>query len=128
MFIRGKNMQETITGTERVEIKEEYKRFIGRKILFIFSCITSIFVIAGISATLGSYPITVVEVYSIIWHGFLKILPNVGFIISHGITEFYRAYFTEDYTRMVVVWDLRLPRILMGILAGIGLAVAGTVM
>jgi iron complex transport system permease protein len=111
--------------TERIEIKEEYKRFVGRKMLFIFSSLILIFVIAGISATLGSYPITVMEVYSIIWHGIPKILKNADFIISHGVNEFFREHFT---TKEVVVWNLRLPRILMGVLAGIGLAVAGVVM
>jgi len=95
------------TGTKRAEIKEQYKKFIGRKILFIFSSIILIFIIAGIAATLGSYPITVTEVYSIIWHGLFK---------------------TPETTKEIVVWNLRLPRIIMGILAGIGLAIAGTTM
>jgi iron complex transport system permease protein len=100
---------ETITGTRtrRAEIKAEYKKFIGRKILFIFSSLILIFIIAGVAATLGSYPITVTEVYSIIWQGLFK---NV------------------ETTKEIVVWNLRLPRILMGILAGMGLAIAGTMM
>jgi iron complex transport system permease protein len=99
---------ETISGTEKIaEIKEQYKKFIGRKILFILFSLILIFIIAGVAATLGSYPITVTEVYSIIWHGLFK---NV------------------ETTKEIVVWNLRLPRILMGILAGIGLAIAGTMM
>ena len=88
-------------------VREEYRRFIGRKVAFILSCIVLIFIIAGISATLGSYPITVTEVYSII----------------------FRCLFQPpETTKEVIVWDLRLPRILMGILAGTGLAIAGTIM
>ncbi|MHC1611001.1 MAG: FecCD family ABC transporter permease [Candidatus Methanospirareceae archaeon] len=100
---------ETITGTRtrRSEIKAEYKKFIGRKILFILSSLILIFIIAGISATLGSYPISVTEVYSIIWHGLFK---------------------DAETTKEIVIWNLRLPRILMGILAGMGLAIAGTMM
>ena len=100
---------ETITGTrtKRAEIKEQYKKFIGRKILFILFSLLLIFIIAGIAATLGSYPITVTEVYSIIWHGLFQ---------------------NPETTKEIVVWNLRLPRILMGILAGIGLAIAGTMM
>ncbi|MGB2727830.1 MAG: hypothetical protein WBD09_05060 [Halobacteriota archaeon] len=50
----------TITGTEKsAEIKAEYKKFVGRKIPFILSSIILIFIIAGVAATLGSYPITV---------------------------------------------------------------------
>lgn len=113
------------TETNSREIKEQYKRFIGRKILFISSSFILIFIIAGIAATLGSYPFTVTEVYSIIWHGIPEILQNSDFIISHGTGEFFLKYFTIKET---VIWDLRLPRILLAILAGIGLAIAGTMM
>jgi len=92
---------------KRAEIKEQYKRFIGRKILFILFSLILIFIIAGVAATLGSYPITFTEVYSIIWHGLFQ---------------------NSETTEEIVVWNLRLPRILMGILAGIGLAIAGTMM
>jgi len=100
---------ETITGTrtKSAEIKEQYKKFVGRKILFILFSLVLIFVIAGVAATLGSYPITVTEVYSIIWQGLFQ---------------------NAETTKEIVVWNLRLPRILMGILAGIGLAIAGTMM
>ena len=107
------------------EIKEHYKRFIGRKIFFIFSSFLLIVIIAGIAATLGSYPFTVTEVYSIIWHGIPEILHNSEFIISHGTGEFFLTYFTVKET---VIWHSRLPRILLAILAGIGLAIAGTMM
>lgn len=94
-------------GTKSAEIRAQYKKFIGRKVLFIFSSLILIVIIAGISATLGSYPISVVEVYSILWHGLFQ---------------------NPETTKEIVVWDLRLPRILLGILAGIGLAIAGTTM
>ena len=89
------------TRTKGGEIKGEYQRFIGRKILFIFSSLVLIFIIAGVAATLGTYPLTVSEVYSIIWHG---------------------LFHNAETTKEIVVWNLRLPRIIMGILAGIGLA------
>ena len=100
---------ETISGigTKKAEIKEQYKKFIGRKVLFILFCIILIFIIAGVAATLGSYHITVMEVYSIIWHGLFQ---------------------NAETTKEIVVWNLRLPRILMGILAGIGLGIAGAMM
>ncbi len=95
------------TRTKSEEIRAEYKKFTGRKVLFILFSIVLIAVIAGVAATLGPYPITVTEVYSIIWHGLFK---------------------TPETTKELVVWNLRLPRIVMGILAGIGLAIAGTTM
>jgi iron complex transport system permease protein len=107
------------------EIKEQYKKFVGRKIFFIFFFTTLIVVISGVSATLGSYFITVAEVYSIIWHGIATILQNFDFIIVNGINEFFSEYFTN---KEIVVWGLRLPRIFLGIIAGIGLGLAGAVM
>lgn len=107
------------------DIKEQYKKFIGRKIFFVFFFAALIIIISGVSTTLGSYPITVKEVYSIIWRGSVTILQNLDFIIVHGIREFAREYFT---TEEIVVWQLRLPRIFLGIIAGIGLGLAGAVM
>ncbi len=107
------------------EIREQYKKFIGRKIFFVFFFAALIIIISGVSTTLGSYPITVKEVYSIIWSGFVKILQNLDFIIDHGFREFTSGYFT---TEEIVVWQLRLPRIFLGIIAGIGLGLAGAVM
>jgi iron complex transport system permease protein len=99
---------ETIPGTgKRAKIKAQYKKFIGRKIIFILFCVVLIFAIAGLAATLGSFPISVAEVYTIIWEGLFQ---------------------TPETTKEVVVWNLRLPRILMAILAGAGLAIAGTMM
>ncbi|MCK4732538.1 MAG: hypothetical protein KAT65_08770, partial [Methanophagales archaeon] len=64
---------ETIPGTEkRAKIKAQYKKFIGRKIIFILFCLVLIFIIAGVAATLGSFPITVAEVYTIIWQGLFQ--------------------------------------------------------
>ncbi|MGB2727847.1 MAG: iron ABC transporter permease [Halobacteriota archaeon] len=103
---------ETISGigTARAEIKAQYKKFTGRKILFIISSLILIFIIAGVAATLGSAHITFLETYSTILH---RLFPD---------------YFHTRRLADVVIWNLRLPRILMGILAGTGLAIAGTMM
>jgi iron complex transport system permease protein len=100
---------EAASGKDRKneEIRAEYKKFIGRKVLFISLSLVLIAVIAGIAATLGSYQIAVAEVYAIIWHG---------------------LFHNPETTKELVIWNLRLPRIVMGILAGIGLAIAGTTM
>lgn len=119
IYNRGE-MNAAEVGTKRAEITAQYKEFIGRKIIFILSCIIAICIIAAISATLGSYPITVTEVYHIIVHS-----PFQDVDISHPIAVYQDFINTnEEY----VVWKLRLPRIAMGVLAGIGLAIAGTAM
>lgn len=87
--------------------KNKNKKTSIRKILFIISLFILLFLLAAISVTVGSYPITVTEVYSIVLQGLFQ---NV------------------ETTKEIVVWNLRLPRILMGIAAGIGLGIAGSIM
>jgi len=94
-------------GTTSDEIRAQYKRFTARKLLFMAALIVLIGLIAGVAATLGSYQISVTEVYTIIWHG---------------------LFHEPETTKELVVWNLRLPGIVMGLLAGIGLAIAGTTM
>ena len=115
----------TAIETKSAEIKEQYKKFIGRKILFILFSLILIFIIAGIAVTLGSYSLTVTEVYSKIFHGLFQ--SEVHSIILHDI--FPSIFNRPDVPQEVwVIWGIRLPRILMGILAGMGLAIAGTMM
>jgi iron complex transport system permease protein len=94
-------------GIKGTEIIAQYKRFIGRKILFILSSVILIGIVAGISMTLGSYPISVTDVYAILLRG---------------------LFHNPETTKEIVVWNMRLPRIILGILAGIGLAISGTEM
>jgi len=96
---------------EEADLGGRYKGLLGRKVLFISLCLLLVFIITGISATIGSYPISVLEVYSIVWHGIPKLIQDASLKIEERI-----------------VWHLRLPRILMDIVAGAGLAVAGVVM
>jgi len=46
------------------EIREQYKKFIGRKIFFIFLFIALIIGITGVSTSLGSADLSVWDVYS----------------------------------------------------------------
>ena len=98
----------------RERIKEQYERFIGRKIIFILFCVALTVLVAGVSATLGSYEITVPDVYAIIWKGLLEFASKL--------------HISCEDTKEIIVWNLRLPRITMAIIAGFGLAVAGTIM
>lgn len=88
-------------------IKQEYKSFLTRKILFITFSLLLLILISGTAVALGSYPLALGDVYAIIWQGLFQ---------------------APAETNEIVVWTLRLPRVLMGVLAGIGLAVAGTAM
>ena len=95
---------------ETADIKEEYTRFIGRKILFITVLAALLILIVGISASLGSANIALTDAYSAI------------------LAKFLPGYFNPSNLATNVVWNIRLPRILVGIAAGIGLAVAGSAM
>ena len=92
------------------DLKEDYASFVGRKVLFIIASLAGIVILAGVAATLGSANITPVEVYSAILAWF-----------------FPGTFATTDFIN-TIVWQLRLHRVLMGIFAGMGLAVAGAAM
>jgi iron complex transport system permease protein len=91
------------------EVKIQYNKFIGRKILIIFFLLASIVLIAGISASSGSANLSIWETYSSILH------------------RLFPAYFEPGWLADVCIWNLRLPRIFMGIVAGFGLGIAGCV-
>ena len=78
------------------------------KFAFIGICFVAIFLVAGYTITIGSMNISFVETYETIWNHLTGNIVNDGF----------------DF----VVWDLRMPRVLAGIIGGAGLAVCGAVM
>lgn len=93
--------------TVRGTIKSEYRRRTNRKLAFLGISSALIIIVVGISATIGSYTIGFTEVYQTIWHGLWGAHPS---------------------NEIIVVWNLRLPRIAAGIIAGLGLGAAGAVM
>ncbi len=91
-------------------LKMEYQRFIGRKVLFLISLVLGIILLAGFAATRGSANISVIDVYTTI------------------IARFIPGYFVTNWFSDTIVWGLRLHRIMLAIVGGIGLAIAGAVM
>jgi iron complex transport system permease protein len=78
--------------------------------LFLISLILGIIILAGYAATRGSADISVVDVYTTI------------------IARFLPGHIETTWFSDTIVWGLRLHRILLAIVGGIGLAVAGAVM
>jgi iron complex transport system permease protein len=94
----------------KADLRAEYQKFIGKKTFFLISLIFSIILLAGYAATRGSADISVLDVYTTI---IARFLPG----------QFETTWFSDT-----IVWGLRLHRILLAIVGGIGLAIAGAVM
>ena len=97
------------SGSETVE---EYHDYTTRKWLFIIGCFIALVVCCGISLTVGEYNIGFFESYRILID---HLLGNVG---------------ADDISRLkdYIIFDLRLPKIVVGIVAGFALAVCGVAM
>ena len=89
--------------TENETVDSKYAKFVNKKILFIIVSTLLLLVFIVVSTTIGSAKISFVEV--------LKAIFGKG---------------TE--TNEQIVWNIRLPRVLSAVLAGIALAVVGTAM
>jgi len=92
------------------ELRVRYDKFIGKKVSFLIALILGIILLAGYAATQGSADISVTDVYSTI------------------LAKFMPGTFHTDWFSDTIVWGLRLHRILLAIVGGIGLAIAGAVM
>ncbi len=91
------------------DIKQAYSEFIGRKILFLVASLAVLLFLVVFSASIGGTTKSEIEVFNAIASRFLPFIESDPFVEG-------------------VVWHLRLPRILLGIVAGAGLAVSGTAM
>jgi iron complex transport system permease protein len=94
----------------RTDLRREYQRFLNKKALFFLVLIFGIISLASIAVTLGSAGLSVKDVYIAI------------------LARFLPGYFSSTHFADTIVWSLRLNRILMGIVAGMGLSVAGAAM
>lgn len=90
------------------EVLSDYGRYVWRKWLFIIACVFVAFVVAGFSLTIGPY--------------------NIGFLQSYSIVLDHILGDITDPTLDFVIMEYRMPRILVGLIAGAGLAVGGAAM
>jgi iron complex transport system permease protein len=92
------------------EIKAQYGKSTRRRVIFIFALILLLVLLVGVALSLGTADVSLWDAFAAILH---KFFPN--HIEATQLAE-------------VCVWKLRLPRVLLGILAGIGLGAAGCTM
>jgi len=90
------------------EEKRKYKKILFKRILFLAACAILLVVIAGFYLAIGSANMTFFDAYAAV---FGRLFP--GSITFSPLAD-------------TVVWTLRLPRLLLGILAGATLAMSGS--
>ncbi len=99
---------DSIEKDDRHRILREYHTSALRKVLFIGVCVAITIMAAGLSLGTGQYHIGFLECYEILWN---HITGNIG----NKMLDYF-------------VVDERLPRIIVGIFTGAGLAACGCVM
>ncbi len=98
-----------VTETKRTKIIEAYSRFTFRKIVFILTSMGALLLLVLFAISVGAANLSIGDVIRAVLS---RIFPNI------------------ESTRLasIVVWELRLPGILMAIIAGAGLAISGAAM
>jgi len=86
-----------------------YRKSVVKKLVFMAFCVAVVIIVGGYSATIGSYYISVEDVYAILWKQ----------LTGWGVVDPQAAY---------IVVQLRLPRIAGAIVCGFGLAACGAAM
>ncbi len=99
-----------IQGNSQSSYRADYQSYIGRKMFFIFVMIVLIVLLVAFIVTIGPLNISVLDVYRII------------------LSRLFPGYFAVEGLPVQVVWNIRIPRIVAGIMAGSGMGICGCVM
>jgi len=91
-------------------LKRQYEKYKYRKKIFIIVLIPLSLFIIGLAVAFGSADIAFIDVYKTI---FRKIIPTIA---------------SDEGAINIIIWKLRLPRVVMGLLAGMALGSSGAVM
>ena len=101
----------TVKPAEAAGIEELYSRFTARKVSFILIGLALLVALAIVATSLGAASLTTGDVFH---------------AIVARVFPFSRA--ASSRLADTIVWDLRMPRILMAVVAGMGLAISGATM
>ena len=98
--------------SQSAEIAEDYRKYVYRKWVFIALCIIGTVLVVGYALSVGDYHISFLDTYGIVWDHLIG---------NEPMTQ-------EEKLEDSIIFTQRMPRIIVGILAGAGLAIAGVVM
>lgn len=99
------------TKPENTEITEIYSKFTAKKMVFITASLAVLGVIVLLATSVGAANLSVHDVFNVI---VAKVFPFIGVESKHIANT--------------IIWKIRLPRVVMGVVAGAGLAISGAVM
>lgn len=94
---------------ERLQVAYKHRSF--KNIIFIGACLALLIVLTVLAIAVGSADITIKQVWQSVYHFLAGIKPEPS---------------NQRIEKIILL--LRMPRVILGILAGIGLSVSGTVM
>lgn len=95
---------------KRIDLSRSYSKHKRKKRLFVGILIPILVILAGIAVSTGSANISYTDVFTVI---FKNIIPGLNAADGHA---------------GVIIWHLRLPRVVMGVIAGLALGSSGAVM
>ena len=95
---------------KRSKMQEAHDSFIFARYVFMVGIVAAIVLLSGLIITLGPMNISIADAYRAI------------------LDRFYPGQFDVDLLTSRVVWNIRFPRVVAGILAGFGLGICGCVM
>ncbi len=96
----------------REEVLERYHRFYKRKWLLLAALVLVVIVLSGYALTIGDYHIGFLDCFEAVW---IHIRGEVGTTPQERLVDY-------------VIWELRLPTVVVGIIAGAALSVCGVAM
>ena len=96
----------------RKEVLERYHRFYKRKWLLLAALVLAVIALSGYALTIGDYHIGFFDCFEAVW---IHIKGEVGTTSQERLVDY-------------VIWELRLPTVVVGIIAGAALSVCGVAM